>query len=81
MDITGKKADLLERADECARILGHPKHDAARFKNLNPGDRGIAVALQEYLDARLAPVERSVREMERQIGELMTWRNLDVNRK
>lgn len=53
MDLTGKKLDLLERADECARILGHPKHAANRF-TLTPGERGIAVALQEYVETQLA---------------------------
>jgi hypothetical protein len=53
MDLSGKKLDLLERADECARILGHPRHTANRF-NLTPGERGIAVALQEYVDAQVA---------------------------
>ncbi|OWK42039.1 hypothetical protein [Fimbriiglobus ruber] len=56
MNLTGKRLDLLERADECARILGHPKHEARRFAQLNPGDRGVAVALQEYLDAQLAQI-------------------------
>ena len=54
MDIKGKKADLLQRADECARILGHPQHQASRFTNLTAGDRGIAVALQEYVEAQFA---------------------------
>jgi hypothetical protein len=54
MDISGKKGDLLERANECARRLGHPKHEAARFNYLSPGERGVAVALQEYVDAKFA---------------------------
>lgn len=53
MYLNGKRLDLLERADECARILGHPKHAGDRF-NLTPGERGIAVALQEYVDAQFA---------------------------
>ncbi|OWK39528.1 hypothetical protein [Fimbriiglobus ruber] len=56
MDLRGKKADLLVRADECARILGHPKHEASRFTQLSPGDRGVAVALQEHLDEQLAKI-------------------------
>ncbi len=53
MNLTGKRLDLLERADECAGILGHPKHVASRFTHLTPGERGIAVALQEYVDAQV----------------------------
>lgn len=56
MELKGKRLDLLERADECAAILGHPKHEAARFTHLTPGERGIAVALQEYVDAQVADV-------------------------
>jgi hypothetical protein len=53
MELKGKRLDLLQRADECAQILGHPKHTAGQFKHLSPGERGIAVALQEYVDAQL----------------------------
>ncbi|OWK35421.1 hypothetical protein FRUB_04521 [Fimbriiglobus ruber] len=56
MDLRGKKTDLLVRAHECAHILGHPKHEASRFTHLSPGDRGVAVALQEYLDEQLAKI-------------------------
>ena len=54
MELKGKRLDLLERAEECAQILGHPKHTAARFTNLTPGDRGMAVALQEYVDKQVS---------------------------
>lgn len=54
MELKGKRLDLLERANECARILGHPKHEAAQFSLLSAGERGVAVALLECVDAKLA---------------------------
>jgi hypothetical protein len=56
MELKGKQLDLLERADEYAQIMGKPKHAAARFTQLSPGDRGMALALQEYVDARIDDV-------------------------
>lgn len=54
MELKGKRLDLLERANECARVLGRPQHAANQFMHLTPGERGIAVALQEYVDAKFA---------------------------
>lgn len=70
MDINGKKGDLLERANECARRLGHPKHEAAQFTFLSAGDRGVAVALQEYVDAKFAELR----------AELMSFRHAVTTR-
>ena len=61
MDIKGKRLDLLERADECARILGHPKHEASRFSFLSPGERGVAVEVNGALP-RLDPPAAALAE-------------------
>jgi hypothetical protein len=70
MELKGKRLDLLDRANHCARILGQPKHEAAQFNHLAPGDRGVTVALQEYIDAKFAELR----------AELMSFRHAAATR-
>jgi hypothetical protein len=70
MELKGKQLDLLERADECAGIFSRPKHASSRFTHLTPAERGIVLAVQEHIDAKIAELR----------AELMSFRHAVTTR-
>ena len=60
MELKGKSIELLDLANEYARIMGKPNHAASRFTHLTPSERGIILAVQEYVEAKFAELRAEI---------------------